>query len=116
MAPPSSRSVLSIDGVAATRDHPAKSIAINIEDGAEAIFVFLRGGGHAPPPAAGAGPSTDAPPAPPASLYPESSVSAEVSSAVAAPPTVAAHPVEVPPQEPNLDDVLAARLEALKRG
>ena len=117
---PSSERVkkLAVNGVAVSRDHPVKSVAIDIADGAAATFALLRGGGTTPFARTSAG--APLPPLPAAS-----------SAALGGPPPPEAPsyppgyeapsrpPVEPPPPAPaaaeSEDDILARRLEALKR-
>jgi len=123
--------VLALNGQGVTDDHPVKTIAIDMPEGAAGTFVILRrnlapsGSPSAPAiatavpavatqPATGFGmPVPPAPPAQPVVSYPP---------VVEAQPTVQMPPVQPTPAQPppadasdDPDDALARRLEALKR-
>ena len=111
--------VLSLNGQEVSDDHPVKTIAIDLSDGEPGTFVLLRGG---VPPA----PVTGVPPAPHAAaeaaeapvLYPPTAQAVPAVPVAPAAPAAPAAPVEDEEDEDveDEDDLLAKRLEMLKRG
>ena len=101
--------VLAVNGIAVSRDYPVKSVAIDLPDGAAATFSLERGAvPTAPVPFANAGEATMLPPMPAASASTLTGGLPPVAAPAAAPPPAL-------PADESEDDILARRLEALKR-
>lgn len=113
--------VLSLNGIAVSDDHPVKTIAIDMPEGAAGTFVLLRRGAAAPvataPTAYGLPTQAGALPVQPSYGYPHTE--AVQMPAVQMPPVQPApapvQPVAAPVASEDPDDILARRLEALKR-